>query len=147
MTTIAILVLVMFFVYPLKYLFTLITVLLFGFELDVAPSLDGRDLVQSLYLIYGLGYAGIWGLYAVLYCHALAMRQQLQLNDAETNLTYESLGEYLIYAGVSLLSVTLALVTTSTLIPGLIYFLLAPLQAFNGWWFGRRLTALAATGA
>lgn len=146
-TTMAILVLVLFFVYPLKYLFTLITVQLFGFELLGAPSLEARDQVQTLYLIYGLGLAGIWGLYAVLYGHALAMREQLQLNDAETILTYASLSEYLIYVGVSLLSIALALVTTSTWIPGVIYGVLGPLQAFNGWWFGRRLKAPVTAGA
>jgi hypothetical protein len=52
-----------------------------------------------------------------------------------------SLGEYLIYAGVCLLSITLALLTTNTWLPGVIYIVLGPLQALNGWWFGRKLMA------
>ena len=59
--TMAILVLVLFFVYPLKFLFTLLTVQIFGFELTNAPHLEGREQVRLLYVIYGLGFAGVWG--------------------------------------------------------------------------------------
>ena len=147
LTTMAIVVLVLFFVYPLKYLFTLLTVQMFGLDLTDAPTLEGPDQVRMLYVIYGLGLAGIWGLYAVLYGHALGMRERLKLDTAETLLTRASLGEYLICVGVSLLSITLALFTTNTWIPGVIYFVLGPLQAFNGWWFGRKVDALAIAGA
>jgi len=73
--TMAILVLVLFFVYPLKFLFTLLTVQIFGFELTNAPHLEELEQVRLLYLVYGLGLAGVWGLYAVLYVHALRKRK------------------------------------------------------------------------
>lgn len=146
LTTMAIVVLVLFFVYPLKYLFTMLTVQIFGLDLTNAPTLEGGQ-GRILYVVYGLGLAGIWGLYAVLYGHALSMRESLKLDTAETLMTRASLGEYLIYVGVSLLSVALALLTTNTWIPGVIYFVLGPLQAFNGWWFGRKLNAPAVAGA
>jgi uncharacterized membrane protein len=136
--TMAVLVLVLFFVYPLKFLFTMLTVLIFGLELHNAPSLEGLHQVQTLYLIYGFGLAGVWGLYAMLYSHALAKREQLQLTTSETVLTRASLFEYLIYVAVCLLSILLALVTSNVWLPGVAYFLLGPLQAFNGWWFGRQ---------
>jgi uncharacterized membrane protein len=147
MMTLAILVLVLFSVYPLKYLFTLITVQLFDLEMHNAPHLERFDQVQVLYLIYGLGMAGVWGLYAVLYGHALARRDQLQLDSAETILTRASLYGILIYVAVSLLSIALALLTTNPWLPGVIYFLLGPLQAFNGWWFGRKVLAPAPVAA
>ncbi len=81
--TMAILVLVLFFVYPLKYLFTLLTVQIFGFELTNAPHLEGLEQVRLLYLIYGLGLAGVWGIYAVLYVHALRKRDELGLSEVE----------------------------------------------------------------
>ena len=40
-----------------------------------------------LYTIYGLGFAGIWGLYALLYLHALRRKEQLELTEAEILLT------------------------------------------------------------
>jgi hypothetical protein len=40
-----------------------------------------------------------------------------------------------------MLSVVLAAATESNGAPGFVYFLLGPLQAANGWWFGRRVRA------
>jgi uncharacterized membrane protein len=141
--TMAILVLVLFFVYPLKFLFTLLTVQLFGLDLHDAPHLESLEQVQTLYLIYGLGLAGIWGLYAALYGNALARREELQLNAVEVVLTRASLYGNLIYVGVCLLSIALALFTGSTWLPGVIYFLIGPLQTINGRWSGRKARALA----
>ena len=140
--TMAILVLVLFFVYPLKYLFTLLTVQIFGFELTNAPHLEDMDQVRLLYLIYGLGLAGVWGIYAVLYAHALRKGDELGLNEVERVYTRASLAENLIYVAVCVLSITLAYATNSGILPGVIYVLLAPLQTFNGVWFGRKIQAL-----
>jgi hypothetical protein len=54
------------------------------------------------------------------------------------------LAENLIYVGVCLLSILLAMSTANDWLPGVIYFLLGPLQALNGWWYGRRIEALPA---
>jgi uncharacterized membrane protein len=142
-TTMAILVLVLFFVYPLKYLFTLVTVNLFGLEMNNAPVLEGVHQVWILYLVYGLGFAGVWGLYALLYFHALRRRAELDLDANELVLTRAALAENLIYVAVCGLSVTLAYATDSGWLPGVVYFALGPLQAFNDWWFGRRLRTAA----
>ena len=136
--TMAILVLVLFFVYPLKFLATMLTVLLFGFELTNAPHLESQAQLQLLYVIYGLGLAGVWGLYALLYAHALRKRAELQLDDVERLQTREALFENLIYVGVCLLSITLALTLSNPWLPGFIYMVLGPLQGLNGWLFGRR---------
>ena len=138
-TTMAILVLVLFFVYPLKFLFTLVTVHLFGLDMVNAPTLEGGGQVRLLYLVYGLGFAGVWGLYALLYVHALRKREELELNEAELIQTREALVENLIYVAVCALSIILAYTTSAGGLPGFIYFLLGPLQGFNGWWFGRKL--------
>ena len=57
------------------------------------------------------------------------------------------LAENLIYVGVCGLSVFLALTTDQPALPGLIYFLLGPLQAVNGIRWGRKLNALTAVKA
>jgi uncharacterized membrane protein len=145
--TMAVLVLVLFSVYPLKFLFTLLSVQIFGFELQNTPHLEGRHQVQALYLIYGLGLAGVWGLYAMLYAHALAKHKELQLTASEVILTRASLFGYLLYVAVSLLSILAALVTSSSWLPGVMYFLLGPLQTFNGMRFGRQVRALKKAAA
>jgi len=142
-TTMGILVLVLFFVYPLKYLFTLVTVNLFGLEMSNAPTLEGVQQVWMLYLIYGLGLAGVWGLYALLYLHALRKRDELGLDENELISTRAALAENLIYIAVCILSIKLAYITDSGWLPGVVYFLLGPLQAFNGWWYGRQLRTQA----
>src|SRR5262245_1419164 len=48
--TMGVLVLVLFFVYPLKYLFTLVTVHMFGIGMTNPPVLEGPEQVQLLYL-------------------------------------------------------------------------------------------------
>jgi uncharacterized membrane protein len=142
--TMAIIVLVLFFVYPLKFLFTLITAQMFGLDTGEAPRLDGIDQVRTLYILYGLGLAGVWSLYAALYARALAKRRELELDAIEVVITRASLYGNLIYVGVCVLSIALALSTTTTWLPGFIYMLIGPLQTMNGWWSGRKSRALAA---
>src|SRR5262245_63637063 len=145
--TMAILVLVLFFVYPLKFLFTMVTVNLFQLGLHDAPTLESAAQGDALYLIYGLGFAGVWSLYAILYWRALRKREQLQLTPAELLITRASLSEYLIHVGVCMLSIVLAQISDNNSLPGYIYMLLMPLQGLNGWYFGRQVRALAAAPA
>ena len=105
------------------------------------PTLDAAWQVDSLYFIYGAGFAATWGLYAALYAHALARREELELDPVELLHTRSALNETLIYVIVCMLSVVLAAATTSNSAPGFVYFLLGPLQAANGWWFGRQIRA------
>jgi len=142
--TMAILVMVLFFAYPLKFLFTMVTVNLFHLGLHDAPNLESAAQGDMLYLIYGLGFAGIWSLYAILYWRALRKRAQLQLEPMEVLVTRASLCEYLIHVGVCMLSIVLAQTTDDNSLPGYIYTLLWPTQTFNGWYFGRKVRALAA---
>ena len=75
------------------------------------------------------------------------LREQLQLDATEVALTRASLAAYLIYVAVCLLSIALAMLTSSVWLPGVIYSVLGPLQWFNGWWYGRQVSALAAARA
>lgn len=145
--TMAILVLVLFFVYPLKFLFTMVTVNMFGLDLTNAPHLDGREQGTTLYVIYGLGFASVWSLYAALYAYALKKRQVLELTAPEILMTKAVLAENLIYVAVCTLSIVLAVTTRIGWLPGVIYFLLGPLQGLTGWAFGRKLRALTTAAA
>lgn len=146
--TMAILVLVLFFVYPLKFLFTILTVQWFDLQLADAPQLSTPEQVTMLYVIYGLGFAGVWGLYALLYAHALRKREQLALTEIEVIMTRSDLAQNFVYVGVCLLSVTLALILRdrNSPWPGMLYLLLGPLQTACGFWYGRKVKALASRG-
>jgi len=139
--TMAIIVMVLFFVYPLKFLFTMVTVHMFGLNLANAPHLAGHDEVRFLYVIYGLAFAGVWGIYAALYGHALHRRQELGLDELELIQTRSDLAQNFVYVGVCLLSVALATTTQDDTWPGVIYVALGPLQTACGLWYGRKLRA------
>ena len=73
--------LVLFYVYPLKFLFNLgITNLLFG----VAPParMTGSEF-STLLVIYGLGFAAVYAASTLLYLHAYRLRGTLELNELE----------------------------------------------------------------
>jgi hypothetical protein len=61
-------------------------------------------------------------------------------------MTQASLGWTLIYVGVCALSILLALTTRNSWLPGVIYFLLGPLQGLSGWLFGRKLRTVTTAG-
>lgn len=70
--------LVLFYVYPLKFLF----------NFSIASSFSGRasmTLAQfsTLMLIYGLGFAAVYGSLMLLSCHAYRLRDELELNELE----------------------------------------------------------------
>jgi uncharacterized membrane protein len=128
------LLLVLFSVYPLKFLFTA------AFSGGAGFS-DVGDLF-FIYRVYGLGFAGIWTLYALLQSHALRLRDQLRLTPAEVILTRLQLNEFRLQVGVCFLSIALSYVTTRTWLPGVIYALIGPLAAWNGHRHGRQVAAL-----
>jgi len=65
----------LFFVYPLKFLWTV----LLNYN---AVMKDPHDMVVLMY-IYGCGFAAIYFLFALMYTHAYKKRYDLQLSDSE----------------------------------------------------------------
>ena len=128
--SLGILLLVLFSVYPLKYLFA--TVLQFG------PGADGAfkswEELQFVYLAYGLGFAGIWALYALLYAHVLRQRAALQLNSAEYWVTRAQFVGFLIDVAVCLVSIVVSRLFASPAAPGLVYASLMILLPLNTRW-------------
>lgn len=135
--SLALLLIVLFSVYPLKYLFSAV--------LDHGPhaaKITSLPQLKFVYRTYGLGFAAIWGLFAVLHWHALRCRHKLQLNAAETIETQGQLWGYLLTLAVCCASIVLSFVTDSPTWPGFIYFALAPLLTWNGWRHGRQIRAM-----
>ena len=119
--------LVLYYVYPLKFIFSIVT----G-AIRPHGAIDG----VTLFVIYGLGFAGIFALLLLLYGHAWYRRSELQLNDYEIHDTVTSMWMYSGYIGVGILSALIAVLFPSWLAwAGWSYFLLGPLSAFIG---GRR---------
>jgi uncharacterized membrane protein len=127
--------LVLFYVYPLKFIFSVVT-----------GSIDpGAGDAATLFVIYGLGFAGIFALLLLLYVHALRRREELELNAGEVHDTRTSIAMYGAYVGVALLSVLIALLAPSRWIAwaGWTYFILGPISAWIATTRGRQRRRIA----
>ena len=126
--------LVLYYVYPLKFIFSLVT---------KASEPRGGD-ATTLFIIYGLGFAGIFALLLLLYVHAYHRRDELQLNEFEVHDTKTAMWMYSAYIGIGVISTLIAVAFPRWVgMAGYSYFLLGPVSAFIGGKRGYARRALA----
>jgi hypothetical protein len=129
---------VLFFVYPLKFLF--------GLALQVGGVTIGGQDIPLLFLIYGAGFAGVNLLLAVLYLHAYRLGSVLGLTPWERFVTRLSAIDHFTVMGIGLLSAGLAQVVPepyTSPVAGFMYFLVAVPKFAVGMIRGRRARSLA----
>lgn len=136
----ALLFVVLFYTYPLKFMFLLVT----G---EIGIGADGSPLM----VIYGIGFAGIFALFLTMYAHAWRKRKELELNQVELYDTYTSMIMYGSYVVIGLLSALVGGLASGPAVKwaGLMYWLLGPVSGAIGWWRGSRrsrVEGLTATG-
>lgn len=137
---IALLFLTLFYVYPLKFVFTLLVNQLFGFSTDVVlPNGTIEPMIEPsqgalLFIIYGAGYMAVLLVFALLYHHAYRKRAALELNALETYDTVSSFQGWLLDSGVGVLSILIALIggSGSVGLAGSAYFLIAVERTIHG---------------
>ena len=139
----ALLFVVLFYVYPLKFLYVFLTRSLFGVESSVRTVISG-DQMYDLMLIYSIGFLAIFLLMAVLFWRAYRNRDVLELDAFEVHETKTSLGVYLIQAGVAVASILIVVFRGLPAIAGLIYATIGPLVGFYSSWRARALPGLLA---
>jgi hypothetical protein len=123
--TCVLLFLVLFYVYPLKFLFNLsITGLIFGAGPPV--SMTGSQL-SILLVVYGLGFAAVYGALALLYLHAWRLRDALQLNELEKYDTRFVIARLIILSSFGVIAGGLACIPILRDWSSLVYFLLLPI--------------------
>ena len=136
---------VLFYVYPLKFLFTM-----FMGQLTGGATVGGRTVVESmisrsemstLMVIYGAGFSAVFGIFAILNWRAWLRREQLELNPVEELITLQSMWENIGIAGVGVLSILLAIVLPQGVagLSGFAYFLIPLYATFAGMYFGRKI--------
>jgi uncharacterized membrane protein len=134
---------VLFYVYPLKFLFTVFVDQFLGLN-GAAEStharIGGASELSSLMVVYGLGFVAVFACFTLLYAHAWARRDDLGLDAAHQIEARTWMRHYLIFVLVGLLSVALAWARIGIRfgLPGFIYMLLGPLCWWNGEVGGRR---------
>ena len=107
---------VLFFVYPLKFLFTLLLrdPTMKG-KIQTAHGLELAILPQHkpwILTIFGLGFAAIFLIFILLYRHAYARREQLELDELEIFETRSVVRRQALACGIGLLYVALGFATS-----------------------------------
>ncbi len=148
----ALLFVVLFYTYPLKFLFRLLVDQVTGASLTVvSPAGRPEPVIAAaqaplLMQIYGLGFVAIFAVFALLHLHAYRRRRELDLSPLEVFDTRESIQAALLNVGVGLISLA---VTTFQLagrfsnpVSGFSYGLIGVFAAVHGAAMGRKRRAL-----
>jgi uncharacterized membrane protein len=123
--TCVLLFLVLFYVYPLKFLFNLsITGLLLGAGPPI--SITGRQF-SILLVIYGLGFAAVYGAMTLLYLHAWRVRDALELNELEKFDTRYVMFRLVTLTVIGIIAAALACISVVRNWSTLVYLLLFPI--------------------
>jgi len=139
---------VLFYIYPLKFLFTFLVGVMFGISGEVpARSMISSADVPTLMVVYSLGFLAIFAVMLLMYLHAYRNRERLELDRVEVLCTRASINMYLIYMGFAVISVIFAATGNAVLaiVAGWIYGAMGLVQWINGIIMGKRIRrALAA---
>ena len=80
----------LFYVYPLKFVFSLMISMFTGGNGvvrlpngTIEHMVENANQVATLMLIFGIGYVAVFGVFVLLYWHAYRHRAQLELNELE----------------------------------------------------------------
>jgi uncharacterized membrane protein len=128
------------YVYPLKFLSTLFFGSLVGLDpkngLRITPS-----QMPTLFIIYGAGFALIFGLIVLMYGHAYQWRDALEMDEIEKLAVRSEMGMMTLMASVGILSVLIACLIPIRLcgIAGYVYFIIGPSAGFYGAYNGKRI--------
>jgi len=143
----ALLFVVLFYVYPLKFLFTFLIDKVIGGHGEVRlpngnvqAMLESEAQMGTLMLIFGAGYLAVFLVFVALYLHAYSKRATLDLNSIEIFDTRQSIQEMTINCLVALFSMSLILIGGSRLagLAGMTYMLTGIALAIHGTIMGRR---------
>jgi uncharacterized membrane protein len=137
---------VLFYVYPLKFLFTALTNAWVTHDVSAYGS---TSQMRELLTLYGAGFMAVYLLFAALYWNAWRQRNDLQLTPVEVLLTRSSIVEYAAMAFVGLVSILIALLAPRNYVglAGWFYICLTFVGIAHGRWERRTLKRLRARPA
>jgi hypothetical protein len=144
---------VLFYVYPLKFLFTFLIDMFTGGHGEVRlpngtveAMVENSNQVASLMIIFGAGFMAVFGVFALLYWHAYRKRKQLELNQLEVFDTRTDIRESLLNVGIGLVSMAFAVFGHGkyAALSGMTYMLTPVVMMMHGTLNGRRRRKLEA---
>jgi len=137
---------ILFYVYPLKFLFSALVSQVHGQE--AASRIASAGHAMELMVLYGLGFAAVYILLGLMYWNAWRNRERMEFNGVERLLTVYSIVDAVGLAAIGLIACLFALLAYFLLpaafigASGYIYFLIAPWKTLNGMYFGRKARTL-----
>jgi uncharacterized membrane protein len=143
----ALLFVALFYVYPLKFLFTFLIDRFTGGHGEVrlpngnvVAMIENYDQMASLMIIFNLGYLAVFGVFVLLFSHAYRKREALELNELERFDTRESIQECALNCGIATLSLIIVVVGGAARagMAGMAYMLTPVVMTLNGMVMGRR---------
>jgi uncharacterized membrane protein len=143
----ALLFVVLFYVYPLKFLFSFLIDRFTGGHGEVrlpngnvVAMIENYDQMASLMTIFNLGYLAVFGVFVLLFWHAYRKREVLELNELERFDTRESIQESALNCGIAVLSLSIVVIGGSGRagLAGLAYMLTPLVMTLNGTIMGKR---------
>ena len=112
----ALLFVVLFYVYPLKFVFTFLVSRFTGQGMGVRlsngtvePMVENGSQIGTLMIIFGLGYLAVFGLFVLLYRHAYQNRERLELDELEVFDTRTDIRENALNVGIAAVSILFAI--------------------------------------
>lgn len=128
---------VLLYVYPLKFVFSLVFSQLTGGDI-------GRGITEHqgtiLMQIYAIGFALVFFLFVLMYAHAYALRGRLELNAAELHETKMSMQSNAILTLVGVMSLLIAF--RSPAWAGWTFMLIGPALTIHGMTIGKKIRKL-----
>jgi hypothetical protein len=143
----ALLFVVLFYVYPLKFLFSFLIDRFTGGHGEVhlpngtvAAMIENNGQMASLMVIFNLGYLAVFGVFVLLFWHAYRKRKELELNELEQFDTRESVQESALNCGIAIVSLLIVVVggPERSSLAGAAYMLTPVVMTVNGKIMGRR---------
>jgi len=128
---------VLFFVYPLKFIAQGIAVFVFGVDDGSGHyHIETLDQLGSLFVIYGLAFATVFLCFGLLFLRAHGKAEGLELDAAERHEARFLFRHYLLFSAVGVLSVLAAWagLGLEIALPGWLYGLMGPIGYLHGRW-------------
>jgi len=143
----ALLFVVLFYVYPLKFLFTFLVNKFTGGHGEVrlangniGEMIESNDQMGTLMLIFGLGYLAVFAVFVLLHIHAYRKREALELTEIERFDTISSIQESALNCGIALVSISIVWFAGSRYsgLAGVTYMMTGIVMAVHGFVMGAR---------
>ncbi len=125
--------LVLLYVYPLKFVFSLVFSQLTGGDLGRGISLHQASVLME---IYAVGFASVFLLFVLMYAHAYRLRDQLELTPFEIHETRMSMQSCAILSLIGFVSLLIAVRSPEW--AGWLFLVIGPALTIHGVISGRR---------